>query len=63
MSDYEAGLNRAKKFAIRSIKRNDLDAMDRTFEEIIEMCIQLRDIEKALEIKKELCSYLKSIKN
>lgn len=57
--DYHNGLERARKCAIRAIKRNDLGRMDDTFKEIIEMCIQLRNLQKAVEIKKELISYLK----
>ncbi|MHA1269688.1 MAG: hypothetical protein ACTSPY_07845 [Candidatus Helarchaeota archaeon] len=57
---YEDGLNRAKKFAIRAIKRNDINTMNDTFDEIIKMCIDLKNLQRALEIKKELQSYLRS---
>ena len=55
---YNAGLDRARMYAIRAVKRNDLKAMDNSFKEIVEMCIQLKSLEKALEIKKELFKYL-----
>jgi hypothetical protein len=57
---YLEGIDRAKKYAIRSIRRNDLNSMNAAFEEIVEMCIQLKNLEMALKIKNELCHHFKS---
>ena len=57
---YLEGIDRAKKYAIRSIRRKDLRAMNNAFEEIVEMCIQLKNLEMALQIKNELSSHFKS---
>ncbi|MHA1230462.1 MAG: hypothetical protein ACTSPQ_07435 [Candidatus Helarchaeota archaeon] len=57
---FESGLERAEKFLRRAVKRNNYEIFEDTFQEIIDMCIQLNNLERALEIKRAICSQLRS---
>ena len=57
---FESGLERAEKFLRRAVKRNNCEIFEDTFQEIIDMCIQLNNLERALEIKRAICSQLRS---
>jgi len=59
--NFEDILNREKLYAMNALKRNDITGFNNAFTNIINICLKLRTMERAIEIKRELYSlvYLK----